>query len=217
MAYETYTAVAGKARARDLAATESPFTIEVRFLGGLSKRQKTAFKAAADRWAKVIVGDLPQVRIGGEVIDDILIEAQGVGRSTAPARSSARLARRTSAQRRPGPSAFLPAKGIMSFDTADLKQMQTDGTLNDVITHEMGHVIGIGTIWAFKRLLRVRAPTTRRSRGRARWAAYREAAGRAARRPRREHRRAGDGRRALAGDRLQERADVGFIAAPATR
>ena len=35
----------------------------------------------------------------------------------------------------------------MSFDTADLAQMAADGTLVDVITHEMGHVIGIGTIW----------------------------------------------------------------------
>ena len=77
MAYETYTAVANKAQARDLAATESPFTIEVRFLGGLNARQKAAFTAAADRWVKAIVGDLPPVRIGEDVIDDILIEAQG--------------------------------------------------------------------------------------------------------------------------------------------
>src|SRR3989442_1354073 len=52
-----------------------------------------------------------------------------------------------------GASAFLPAKGKMSFDTADLAQMQQNGTLLDVITHEMGHVIGIGTIWTHKRLL----------------------------------------------------------------
>ena len=77
MAYETYTAVAAKKQARDLAATESPFTIEVRFLGGLNARQKAAFTAAADRWVKAIVGDLPPVRIGDDVIDDILIEAQG--------------------------------------------------------------------------------------------------------------------------------------------
>jgi hypothetical protein len=31
--------------------------------------------------------------------------------------------------------------------------MQTNGTLNDVITHEMGHVLGIGTIWTTKGLL----------------------------------------------------------------
>jgi hypothetical protein len=41
----------------------------------------------------------------------------------------------------------------MSFDTADLAAMQADGTLVDVITHEMGHVIGIGTIWENKGLL----------------------------------------------------------------
>jgi hypothetical protein len=29
----------------------------------------------------------------------------------------------------------------------------SDGTLNDVITHEMGHVLGVGTIWKLKTLL----------------------------------------------------------------
>jgi hypothetical protein len=42
----------------------------------------------------------------------------------------------------------------MQFDTADLAAMEADGTLNDVITHEMGHVIGIGTIWTNKKLLK---------------------------------------------------------------
>ena len=42
----------------------------------------------------------------------------------------------------------------MSFDTADLDEMERKGTLNDVITHEMGHVLGIGTIWARKGLIR---------------------------------------------------------------
>ena len=42
----------------------------------------------------------------------------------------------------------------MQFDTADLANMQANGTLGDVITHEMGHVIGIGTIWEDKGLLK---------------------------------------------------------------
>ncbi len=42
----------------------------------------------------------------------------------------------------------------MSFDEADLQHMENKGTLGDVITHEMGHVIGIGTIWNRKDLLR---------------------------------------------------------------
>jgi hypothetical protein len=41
----------------------------------------------------------------------------------------------------------------MQSDTADLASMQANGTLNDVITHEMGHVLGIGTIWGNKGLL----------------------------------------------------------------
>jgi hypothetical protein len=53
----------------------------------------------------------------------------------------------------------LPAKGVMSFDTADLEQMAADGTLGDVITHEMGHVLGIGSIWQDKGLLRGAATT----------------------------------------------------------
>src|SRR4029453_4668627 len=47
----------------------------VGLLGGGNSREKAAFPAAAARWVKAIVGDLPPVRIGDDVIDDILIEA----------------------------------------------------------------------------------------------------------------------------------------------
>jgi hypothetical protein len=133
-------------------AIQSAYKIEVRFLGGLTTKQKNAFKKAADHWSRVIVGDLPSVLVGGEVIDDLLIEAQGVaidgvGRILGQA-GPTNLRPATA-----GASALLPAKGIMSFDTADLASMESDGTLVDVITHEMGHVIGIGTIWEDKGLL----------------------------------------------------------------
>jgi hypothetical protein len=45
------------------------------------------------------------------------------------------------------PGSFLPAWGMMQFDTADLAQMEADGSLVRVIIHEMGHVLGFGTIW----------------------------------------------------------------------
>jgi hypothetical protein len=149
---ETYTAHASvKARA-SATAVQSAYKIVVRFLGGLTPAQKTAFKKAADRWTKVIVGDVPSVLVGGEVIDDLLIEAQGVaidGPGGILGQAGPTNLRPASA----GVNAFLPAKGIMSFDTADLAQMQANGTLLDVITHEMGHVIGCGTIWTLKGLL----------------------------------------------------------------
>ncbi len=150
--YETYLAKADSKAAMTLAKAVSPFTIQVRFLGGLTTTQKNAFKAAADRWAKVIVGDLPNVMVGGEVIDDVLIEAQGVaidGPGQILGQAGPTRLRPASA----GASAFLPAKGKMQFDTADLAAMQSAGTLTDVITHEMGHVLGIGTIWTNKGLL----------------------------------------------------------------
>lgn len=149
-AYQTYVASA-KVAAKKLgtAAAASAYKIEVRFLGGLTTAQKNAFKAAADRWTKVIVGDLPSVQVDGEIVDDLLILAQGVaidGPGGILGQAGPTHVRPAGA----GTSAFLPVKGIMSFDTADLAKMQQNGTLKDVITHEMGHVIGVGTIWSLK-------------------------------------------------------------------
>jgi len=62
-------------RAAALAA--SGYTIEVRFVGGLSTAQKAAFRSAADRWTRVIVGDLPDVEVDGETINNLLILAEG--------------------------------------------------------------------------------------------------------------------------------------------
>ena len=60
----------------------------------------------------------------------------------------------------------------MTFDTDDLKKMQADGTLNDVITHEMGHVLGIGTIWPLKELLKGEGTDNPTFSGKAAMAAY---------------------------------------------
>ncbi len=149
---ESYVAHASVKANASAAAIQSAYKIEVRFQGGLTPAQKNAFKAAADRWSKVIIGDVPSVIVNGEVIDDLLIIAQGVpidGPGGILGQAGPTHLRPASA----GVNAFLPARGIMSFDTADLAQMQANGTLVDVITHEMGHVIGIGTIWKLKGLL----------------------------------------------------------------
>jgi hypothetical protein len=150
---ESYIAQANAEIASAIAATISPYTIEVRFLGGLTQRQKNAFKAAADRWTTAIVGDLPSVRVDGEVIDDVLILAQGAD-IDGPGRILGQAGPTHIRPESAGDTAFLPAKGIMTFDTADLEEMEDNGTLNDVIAHEMGHVLGVGTIWGLKGLLK---------------------------------------------------------------
>jgi hypothetical protein len=148
------TAAAGPAAAVGAAA---PFTIEVEFTGGLTQSQRDAFKAAADRWVRVIVGDLPNVLVEGEVIDDVLILAQGAdidGPRGVLGQAGPTFLRPPNA----GAAASIPAKGVMTFDRADLTQMEEAGTLNDVIVHEMGHVLGSGTIWSIKGLIRDDGP-----------------------------------------------------------
>lgn len=152
--FETYKAVADEKVARSIASVESPYTIEVRFRGGLTERQKQAFRSAADRWVNLIVGDLPAMLVNGEVIDDVLIFADGSdidGPGGILGQAGPIDLRPASA----GKAARLPATGQMSFDKADLKAMEQRQTLNDVITHEMGHVLGVGgLVWRLKGLLK---------------------------------------------------------------
>lgn len=132
-------------------ANENPpeeYSITIRILGGLNTRQQNAFEAAADFWSHIITADVPAVRVDGEVIDDLLIEAIGT-RIDGP---SGILGQAGPTHLREGSS--IPVKGHMEFDRDDLGQMESDGTLESVIIHEMGHVIGIGTLWAEKGLIR---------------------------------------------------------------
>ena len=135
-------------------AAPSGYTIEVRFLGGLTPKQTAAFQLAARRWTTVITGDLPDVIVGGERINNLRITAQGTD-IDGPGNILGQAGPDTLRPSNAGAAAFLPATGAMEFDTADLAGMEADGTLNDVITHEMGHVIGIGTVvWQRKGLLK---------------------------------------------------------------
>ena len=43
--------------------------------------------------------------------------------------------------------------GVMEFDSDDLASLSSDGNLQDIITHEMLHVVGLGVFWADKNLL----------------------------------------------------------------
>ncbi|MCH8828570.1 MAG: peptidase [Planctomycetes bacterium] len=129
------------------------FSIEVRFLGGLTATQQVAFESAASRWQQIITGDLPRVRFRNEIIDGILITAQGVRIDGLgdPVTGTNTLGQAAPLAFRPGSQ--LPAFGFMEFDTADLLNLELRGGLEDLILHEMGHVLGIGTIWSRLSLL----------------------------------------------------------------
>jgi len=42
---------------------------------------------------------------------------------------------------------FLPALGIMTFDSADMANLEAAGQVDEVLLHEAMHVMGFGTIW----------------------------------------------------------------------
>jgi hypothetical protein len=114
---------------------------------GLTAAQREILKAAETRWESVIVGDLPNSSYNGIAVDDVRIDVfsrpiDGLGEGLAQA----------------GPDwvrtgSLLPVHGILEIDSADLAAMQSNGTLYDVILHEIGHVLGIGTLWSLKGLL----------------------------------------------------------------
>jgi hypothetical protein len=138
----------------------SPYSIELQFLTDTTSAQGDAFEAARHRWEGLIVGDVPNVQLSAmagqcganspalsRTVDDVLIlvtlePIDGAGNVLGAA----------------GPcfvrtGSRLPVLGTMKFDTADLDVLESSGLLQPVILHEMGHVLGYGTIWTDKNLL----------------------------------------------------------------
>jgi hypothetical protein len=142
------------------------FNIEVRFIGTApSGAIQSAFGVAASRIASVITGDvssvnltnfdyatecdLPGAPVLNETIDDLVIfvsvgPIDGVSGTLGSA----------------GPCfvrlpSYLPFVGDMTLDVADLEALNISGRLVDVITHEMLHIVGIGTIWGNGALAKV--------------------------------------------------------------
>ncbi len=121
-------------------APTGAFHIAVNYSG--SSTYQSIFAAAAAEWEQVITQDLPDVNTSSYgAIDDLLINASvvaidGVGQILGQA----------------APDAFrsgslLPYHGFMQFDSADVQAMYERGTLQAVIEHEMGHILGLGTLW----------------------------------------------------------------------
>jgi len=147
------------------AGVSSDYHIDVRFFGpAMTDDQRALFTNAAARISAVITGDVPDAPVAvnlsaacgmsglptmNESVDDLVIYAsvQNIdGKGGILAESGPCVFR--------GPSAGnLTAVGVMSFDAADLATMTANGTLQDVITHEMLHVVGVGTIWDVRSLL----------------------------------------------------------------
>jgi Ca2+-binding RTX toxin-like protein len=121
-------------------AVNSTFDIQINYSG--DSQYLGAFQAAADRWEQIITADIPDINSGTYgFVDDLLIDASVVaidGSGGILAQAGPDWVRSAS---------YLPFHGIMQFDSADVAVMFSNGTFAAVILHEMGHVLGIGTLW----------------------------------------------------------------------
>lgn len=133
---------------------DEPLDIELRGLDALDPAVASAFTAAVARWERTIVRGLPDYAppprpscLPASVpdlpafVDDIIVDVStpnidGVGNILGRAGPTCVLL-----------STELGFHGIMEFDAADVAAMLADGTLADVVAHELGHVLGFGTLW----------------------------------------------------------------------
>lgn len=118
-------------------ATE--FNIQLNYSGDNAYLDE--FQNAIAIWESIITGDLSDRVLDGEIIDDLLIDAtieaiDGEGNILGSA-----------GPRNLRGENLLPFKGEMRFDEADIANIDAQGTLQAVIIHEIGHVLGIGTLW----------------------------------------------------------------------
>jgi RTX calcium-binding nonapeptide repeat (4 copies)/Leishmanolysin len=114
---------------------DADFDIVINYSG--DPKYQPAFTAAVTRWTQIIVADIPDYA----GIDDLVIDASIVsidGSGSILGRAGPDLFR---------PGSGLPAHGEMGFDSADVAGMFANGIWTNVILHEMGHILGIGTIW----------------------------------------------------------------------
>lgn len=107
----------------------------------LTPSQLAIFSSVEARWEAIIRGDVPDLVVNGQVIDDLVINVNvramdGVGNT---------LGQTIINVQRTG--SFLPALATIDIDSADLTALESAGQLDEVLLHEVAHALGFGTIW----------------------------------------------------------------------
>lgn len=126
------------------ASANAAFTINLNYSASTTASQQAYFNAAKATWEGVISGyqayaaDLSGLSISADVTP--IDGAGGVLGSAGPNTANIRSGK------------YFTASGSMQFDSADVSNMISNGTFGDVVLHEMGHVLGIGTLWTYNGL-----------------------------------------------------------------
>lgn len=148
-------------QSRGIPSDQVRFNIELRYVVEPTDRQREVFESAIERWEKIIIKDevdLTGVTIpsfyGGQppvvtedgVLDDIIIEVN-LREIDGPLGILGRAGPTWIRAEFESTEGFTSLAGIMEFDVADLEYLDELEQFENVILHEMGHVLGIGTLW----------------------------------------------------------------------
>jgi len=135
-------------------AVASSYNVKVVFLTSMTATQRTAFLDAAARWSSIVVAGFapdtittgPQSCSDNTPAIDTVITSVMIYATVAPIDGPGNILGGASPcwVRLPGLTALV---GDMTFDSADLPSLELNNVLKPVILHEMGHVLGFGTLW----------------------------------------------------------------------
>ena len=104
------------------AIVATAYKIDVRFFGPtMTALQQALFINAAHRLEGIVTGDVLDAQAGPCLYRNVAAAGQ--------------------------PAKYMPAAGVMQFDAADINTLAGSGSLQEVIMHEMLHVLGVGVLW----------------------------------------------------------------------
>lgn len=121
--------------------------IALTFDGNITSERRGVFERSATRWDQVVNTGFDPIELDGDVLTGVRIDVsiQPIdGENGVLGQAGPTILRRGSE---------LPITGIMEFDQADVAALEARGSFEDVILHEMAHVLGFGTLWARKNLI----------------------------------------------------------------
>jgi hypothetical protein len=116
------------------------FQINLVYDATVTPEQKAIFEYAAQTWESYILGYQPGISITG-----LTINASTPNIVDPPGTDILGLANATSWVTQGGYR--LTTAGFMQFDSENVDQLMAQGWFDEVVIHEMGHVIGIGINW----------------------------------------------------------------------